>query len=236
MALKFKIAKLEEVEEQFRGLYVKNSDGGYSLEVDGGVDADRLKEFRETNVRLMKEAERFKDLNPEKYQELMELQRQREEKELIDKGEVDKVVQGRVEAMKKEYETQVQALTGTNTAMTRQLEMLMIDNTVRTAATKIGIRPEAVDDVLLRSKQVFSIKEGKVVALDAEGKIVYGKDGTTPLGIEEWSGGLKATAPHLYLDSKGAGAGGSGGGGRMGDPKAHGVSKISRGLDNAQFD
>jgi hypothetical protein len=238
MALKFKIAKLEDVEESLRGLYVKTADGTYVLEVDGASDNDRIKEFRERNIELLKEAEKYKDLNPEKYAQLMETQRLREEKELIDKGEVDKVIEGRVAAMKKEHQAAIDNLSNSNGQMTRQLESLLIDNTVRTAATKTGVRPEAVDDVLLRAKTVFSIKDGKVAALDSDGKVMYGKDGTTPLGIEEWSTGLKAVASHLYLGSNGSGANNgfnnnSGGGSNA---KLKGVQKISASLDDANYD
>lgn len=235
MALPFKIKNLEAVAEQFRSLYVKTNDGTYVLEVDGAVDNDKLKEFRDKNIELLKEAERYKDLNPEKYAELIELQRKRQEKELIDKGEVDQVIEGRVKTMKTEYETAISTRDASINQMTRQLESLLIDNTVRTAATKTGVRPEAVDDVLLRAKTVFSIKEGKVVALDKEGKVAYGKDGTTPLGIEEWSSTLKTTAPHLYLDSTGGGSPGGGGGSR-GSSSSTPVGKISSGLNDANFD
>ena len=236
MALPFKIKSLDAVAEAFRTLYIKHTDGTYVLEVDGAVDKETVTEFRNKNIELMKEAEKYKDLNPQKYQELMELQRQRQEKELIDKGEVDQVIEGRVKAMKAQYDTEISTRDTSISQMTRQLESLLIDNTVRTAATKTGVRPEAVDDVLLRAKTVFSIKEGKVVALDGEGKIAYGKDGTTPLGIEEWSTGLKTTAPHLYLGSTGGGGSGSGGGSGGRSTNATPISKISAGLDSANFD
>lgn len=235
MALKFKIKNLEEVAEPFRGLYVKMTDGSYSLEVDGAVDQDRLKEFRDKNIELLKEAEKYKDLNPQKYQELMELQRQRQEKELIDKGEVDQVIAGRIKTMKTEFDTTLAARDQSINTMSRQLESLLIDNTVRTAATKTGVRPEAVDDVLLRAKTVFTIKDGKVAALNEKGEVVYGKDGTTPLGIEEWSTGLKATAPHLYMGSTGGNAQGNGNGIRT-NSNATPTSKISAGLSDANFD
>lgn len=235
MALAFKIAKLEDVAEAFRPLYVKTTDGTYQLEVSGAVDKSVVDEFRTKNIELLKDAEKFKDLNPAKYQELLELDRKRQEKELLDKGEIDTVVNNRVQAMRSDYEKQVAELTKSGQTMTKQLETLLIDNAIRAAATKNGIRPEAVDDVLLRAKTVFSIREGKVMALDGESKPVYGKDGTTPLGTEEWLGGLKATAPHLYLSSQGGGSNnGAGGGNFNGGSTSNlkGVSKIAAGLSD----
>lgn len=238
MALAYIINKLEDVAEGLRALYVKMADGRYQLEVDGAVDKSKVDEFRNKNIELLKEAEKFKDLNPQKYQELMDLQRQREEKALLDAGEVDKVVNNRVTAMRQEYEANAAKLAATNTSMSRQLETLMIDNTVRAIATKTGVRAEAVDDVLLRAKNVFKIHEGQVVALDNEGKVVYGKDGTTPLNPEEWATGLKATAPHLYMSSQGGGASnGAGGGGFSGSgQKLNATGKIAAGIAAGGFD
>lgn len=233
MALAFRIAKIEDVAEAFRSLYVKTENGSYVLEVDGAVPKERLDEFRQKNIDLLKEADKYKDLNPEKYAELMELQRKREEKELLDKGEIDTVIANRVAAMKTEYEGKLGEVTKANSQMNRQLESLLIDNTVRVAAGKTGVRPEAVDDVLLRAKTMFQIKDGNVVALDEKGAIKYGKDGTTPLGIEEWSAGLKTQAPHLYLGSNGGGANtGAGGGGSGGSMSSatKGVGKIAASL------
>lgn len=236
MKLAYKVANIESVPEAFRSLYTKNSDGSYTLEVEGVVENDKLKEFRDKNIELLKEAEKYKDLNPEKYKELMELQRQRQEKELIDKGEVDQVIMSRVKAMKEEFETTAAAKDSTINQMTRQLESLLIDNTVRMAATKTGVRAEAVDDMLLRAKTVFSIKDGKVAATDSEGKIVYGKDGTTPLGIEEWSAGLKVVAPHLYMGSNGGGATGNVGGAGNSGNKSTPVGKIAGALNENNYD
>lgn len=235
MALAFRINKIEDVAEAFRPLYVKAENGTYVLEVDGAVPKERLDEFRQKNIDLMKEAEKYKDLNPEKYQELLELQRKREEKELLEKGEVDTVVNNRVAAMKTEMQSVIDQLNNSNKAMNGQLETLMIDNTVRTFATKNGVRPEAVDDVLLRAKTTFSIKEGKVVSVDDKGQVRYGKDGTTPLSIDEWSKDLKTGAPHLFMSSSGGGAGnglGGGNGGGSGNSNLRGVSKIASGLAN----
>jgi len=46
------------------------------------------------------------------------------------------------------------------------------------------------------------------VAVDANGDILFGKDGKTPLSPEEWADSLKETAPHLFPRAEGTGAGG----------------------------
>lgn len=234
MKLKFRIKSLDEVEEQYRSMYVKNADGSFTLEIEGVVPKETLDEFRNKNIELLKEAEKFKDLNPEKYQELLALQKKREEKELLDKGEIDTVIANRVQEMKTSYENQIKTLTENITTSNRQLETLMIDNTVRDMAIKSGVRETAVDDVLLRAKTKFSIKDGKVVALqvkDGKQEIVYGSDGQTPLGISEWGKNLKTEAPHLFKDSNGGGAQGSGSS-RPGQKATTALGKISAGLES----
>ena len=47
--LKFKISKLEDVEEAFRGLYEKHTDGAYYLSVDGAVSKDKLDILRDAD-------------------------------------------------------------------------------------------------------------------------------------------------------------------------------------------
>ena len=89
------------------------------------------------------------------------------------------------------------------------LSTLMIDNMVRAEASKLGVIPEAVDDVILRAKALYTIKDGVATPM-ADGKVVYGKDGTSPMPIAEWLTSVKKSARHLFLGSQGSGAGGGG--------------------------
>lgn len=236
MAMKFRIAKLEDVEEQYRGLYVKTEAGDYILQVEGAVGKEKLDEFRNNNIELQKMLDRYKDLTPEKVAELQALEKKRQEKELLDKGEIDKVIEGRVAEMKQNYENQINQITGQFQTANKQLEVLMIDNAVRDMAIKAGVRETAVDDVLLRAKSTFAIREGKVVALqvkDGKEEVVYGSDGTTPLDISGWGKNLKTAAPHLFKDSNGGGAPGSNPNNRGANRPTSALGKISAGLQEA---
>lgn len=204
--LKFKVAKLEDVAEQFRGLYAQGADGMFYLQAEGAVDKDRLDEFRNNNVNLMKEMEKYKDVDPAKYNELLAIQRKVEEKELIEKGEIDKLVNLRTQEMRRTLDQQIADLTKANEINVRQLETLTIDNAVREHAVKLGVQATAVDDVLLRAKTVFRLQEGKPVAVDKDGQVIFGKDGQTPMAVGEYVTGLKETAPHLFQPSTGTSA------------------------------
>lgn len=231
MKLKFKLDTLEGLDAAIAALYEQGADGAYYLSVDGVVGKDKLDEFRNNNVKLLKDLEKFKDVDLAKYQELLALAKKQEEKKLIDAGEIDKVVEQRVGEMKSTYENQIKTLTEQNSVAQRQLESLLIDNAVRDAAVKSGVQPTAVDDVLLRAKATFKIKDGNAVPVDAQGNVVYGKDGTSPMSVVDWTTGLKKQAPHLFQGSQGGGAQGSGKG-NVDTSKLTSAQKIAQGLDS----
>lgn len=210
MSLKFVVDSVDGLSADIAALYVKNQDGKFYLDVDGAVSKTKLDEFRENNVQLLKNLEKYKDVDPAKYAELLVLQTKANEKKLIDAGEIDKVVEQRVGQMRTTYTTEIETLKGANQVAQRQLESLLIDSAVRDAATKSGVRATAVEDVLLRAKATFRIKDGVSTPVDASGNVVYGKDGATPMTVVDWTASLKTHAPHLFESSQGGGAGGSG--------------------------
>ena len=92
--------------------------------------------------------------------ELLEIQRQLNEQELIKKGDVEGVVNSRVSTMKTTYDTQINELTTKLTVGQQQLHSLLVDNVIRIAASKNGAFPEALDDVVLRAKGVYTVENG----------------------------------------------------------------------------
>jgi len=230
--MKFKIAKLEDVEESLRQYYKAGADGAYYLEVEGAVDKSKLDEFRNNNIDLAKRLEAFKDMDPAKVQEMLDNERKIAEKKLIDAGDIEGLVNQRISAMKADHDKVINTLNGQLTVSNRQLETLLIDNSVREVAAKIGVVPSAVDDVLLRAKTVFKVEGGAPVAKDSAGNTIYGKDGTSSLGIGDWVGGLKEQAPHLFGTSAGSGAQNRGPGNINGNQKLSPAQKISAGLQN----
>lgn len=230
MALKFKIDKLEDVAEAVRSMYVAK-DGAYYLDVDGVVPKERLDEFRSNNITLQQQLDRFKNIDPNKYAELRQIQQEIEEGKLIKEGKLEEVVNLRVGTMKQTYEGQLADMTTQLTNANRQLETLMIDNVVRQVATKAGVIPTAVDDVVLRAKTTYVMEKGVPVP-KVNGEIIYGKDGTTPMPIDEWVTKLRTEAGHLFQGSSGSGAGGGTAGGRVDVSKMTALEKINYGLAN----
>lgn len=228
--MKFKYAKLEDIPEALRSYYAQGGDGAYYLQVEGAVAKERLDEFRNNNVTLQQQLEAFKGLDPTKVAEMLENERKIAEKKLIDAGDIEGLVNQRVSTMKTTYDTQVNDLQGKLSTTTRQLEVLLIDNSVREQATKLGVAPTAVDDVLLRAKTVFKVEEGRPVAKDAQGNVIYGKDGQTSLGLGEWIGGLKEQAPHLFGPSAGSGSNNNNRGGAPDKTNMSASQKIAAGM------
>lgn len=228
---KYRLTKtqFDALEEAKKAFYALNENGDYILQVEGAVDRSKIDEFRNNNIQLSQQLERFKGVDPDKIAEMLENERKIAEKKLIDAGDIEGLVTQRTTTMKQTYEGTINELQNKLNTSNRQLETLLIDNAVRAHAIKIGVTATAVDDVLLRAKTMFKVDDGQPVAKDAKGQIVYGKDGTNPLSIDEWMGGLKEQAPHLFGDSKG---GGSSNGGRNvpTDQKLTPAQKISQGL------
>ena len=208
MTIKARIKTLEEAPEAVRSLYVEK-DGEFVLPIEGMVSKDKLDEFRATNIELKKQVEaltdKFGDIDPDRYRELNEKAEKERSKKLIDSGKVDEMVTERVNAAKAGFDKEKKAIEDDKRKLGIQLEGLLIDNAVRDAAAKSGVRAGAVDDVLLRARQVFKVENGVAVAFDGE-KQLFGKTGDPMTVVEYINDKLSEAAPHLFEPSQGGGA------------------------------
>ena len=218
MALKFMLENLDGLDDGIKTLYSKHQDGKFYLDVDGAVAKNKVDEFRDNNISLKQQLEdmtdKFGKIDLDKYRTLMEKEALDDGKKRISMDKVDEVVAERTAAMKTEHATQIDALNGANKGLSGQLNGLLIDGAVRNSAVTAKVRSAALSDVVLRAQQTFRVIEGKAVAHDPDGKIMYGKDGSNPLSTDEWINGLKTDAPHLFETSSGGGAGSGSGSGR----------------------
>lgn len=227
MPLKSVLDSLDDVPEALRELYAQDGDR-YVLDLDE-VDAhpgvrnlksafEREKEDRRKAREQLRALEaklgEVADLDPQEAREALNKLREIEDKKLLDGGQVEEVVNRRTERMKQDYEqrlTKMQAaleeLTGDRDGLRRSLEEVVIDNGLREAAAKKSVRPSAIRDALGRLKPMFRVVEGKPVAMDGE-QVLYGRDGKSPLTMEEAVEGLIGEAPHLFEPSVGAGMNG----------------------------
>jgi hypothetical protein len=210
MTLKSVVDTLDGVPEPARELYAEK-DGKFHLQIDGMVPKARLDEFRQNNIDLQKKFEAFDGIDPVKARELAVQAAKIREGELIAAGKVDELLSERTNAMRQEYDAKLQAEQAARAATSRQLDAYLIDGGIQAAALKAGVKPSAMEDVLLRGRQVFRVEEGKVVA-KAGDKEIFGKSGEA-LTFGEWLVDLQKPAAHLFEPSQGTGAQGSQSGG-----------------------
>jgi hypothetical protein len=224
-----------KLDEGLQALYEEDKDaGGYVLAVNDLPFKSKLNEFKNNNRQLFEsqqkiekqrkeletKLEKFKDIDPEKYEKVLhqlEEVEKLEDAELIKAGKIDEVVSKRTVAMVNDHKNQlgakdgiIQKMSDERNQLRTRLGSLVIDTSVQSAVNKIGlVRPGAIADVLSRARGVFSIDEqGNMVPRDTKGEIRFGKD-SNPLTVEEWSASLLTEAPHLFEGGNGGGASGN---------------------------
>lgn len=216
--------------KELQSLYEKGQDGRYYLQVEGMAPAERVAEFRENNITLKKELEKFQGIDPVKHADLVKREKAIMDGKLVDEGKVEELIKGRVEGMRTEHQKAVDELVKKSQTLEARLSSVLIDSAVKSAAVSLGVLPTAVDDVVLRAKAVFQIKDGEAVAVNDRGDVIYGADPTKPMGIDEWVKTLKTKAGHLFQGFKGGGSGGPGGPGGVDTSKLSATQKIAQGL------
>ena len=170
----------------------------------------KLDDFRANNVKLMKDMEtlntKFEGIDLDGYKDMVKQQQSLKDKKLIDAGKIDELLDERTKSMRELHNKELDKIQGINGTLNKQLETLVIDNAVRDSATKSGVVDTGIDDVLLRSQSVFSLKDGKAVPHDADGNVIYGDGSNDPMTVQEWVKGQMEVAPHLFKSSQGGGS------------------------------
>ncbi|HWI57864.1 MAG TPA: hypothetical protein VNZ22_11605 [Bacillota bacterium] len=226
MALKFRYTKKEEIPTEHAGLYAER-EGAWVLEVEGAVDKSRLDEFRQTNIALLKERDelkhRFAGIDPE---QVKALEAEKQKLELQAHGhkpeEVERLIGERVKSARAEAEKQLAAIAAERDGLNARLINIQIDQGIMSAATRRGLRATALPDITARARQVFRLVDGLPRVLEADGKTVRtGKDGVSPMDLEEWIETQVTEAPHLFESQAGSGgttgSAGSSGAAPLGD-------------------
>jgi hypothetical protein len=225
MPLKYKFKTREEIPAEHAALYVER-DGAFCLDAEGATDKTKVDEFRATNNALKKELEdlnaRFDGIDPDEVRRLAEEKRKLElEAQGHKPEEIEKIVVERVKGLKADWDKQLSAVTSERDSLTTRLTAIQIDQGVITTATKRGLRPTAIPDITARARTVFKLVNGVPRAFEPDGQTVrYGKDGVTPMTLEEWVDAQVSDAPHLFESNAGGGATGNGSGGTGGSSRS----------------
>ncbi|HMJ92414.1 MAG TPA: hypothetical protein VK530_21505 [Candidatus Acidoferrum sp.] len=226
MALKFKINSKAEVPAEQAGLYTER-DGAFFLDVEGAVEKAKLDEFRANNIAITKERDelkqRFDGIDPDAVRALAAEKQKLEEAAQLKAGEVEKVFENRTKALKGDFDKQLSAVATERDALNARLVAIQIDQGVITVASKRGLRASAMPDITARARGVFRLVNGLPTAFDADGQTVRtGKDGVTPMTLEEWVDAQVSEAPHLFESNSGGGAAGNASGGSGAGARANG--------------
>ena len=217
MPLKYKYPTQQEIPAEQSALYVER-EGAFYLDVEGVTDKVKADELRTHNIELRKQIEerdaRFEGIDPEAVRQLAAEKLRLEEEQRLKDGKFQEVMESRLKAQKVDSDKLLTSVTGERDAYFAQLTAIQIDQGVLTAATKRGLRPTALPDITARARQTFKLVNGVPQAFEADGKTVrYGKDGITPMTLEEWMDTQVSDAPHLFEANAGGGAASNGAGG-----------------------
>jgi len=139
----------------------------------------------------------------------------------VDKSRVEEVRSSNVALMsqlaeqKKRFEAieseQVKSIAAERDSLNAKLTAIQVDQGVLTVATKKGLRPTAVPDITARARVVFKLVDGAPRAYEGDGQTVrVGRDGVTPMSLDEWVDQQVADAPHLFEANSGSGASSTG--------------------------
>lgn len=212
---------LDNLPEAVHGMYDKVGED-YVLQVDDSEYKKRIAEFRQNNIELLRKqdemAAKLKSLegiDPKVFAEMKKKLEEGEDQGLIDEGKIDELVEKRVERMRAEFESKVNALTSAKEEASKnaqqykgKLENVLIDSQIGNAVSAAGaVRKGAMADVLGRARNTWKLDDnGNPVALNADGTTMYGSSGDKPLTMEEWSNDLVLNAPFLFEASSGGGS------------------------------
>ena len=210
MALQESYGTQEEIPENVRSDYVEK-DGTWVLSLlTKYVAKNKLDEFRTNNRSLIKDKEalqtqllKFKDLDPEKYQEAVAKLQELEDARLLEKGEF-----GTLKArMEQEHADAIKAEKVKGKAIQDTLDGERIDNATARIVLAHALPEEGNMRYVqadIRAAASIDAETGKVVFLDDKGLKIKNDDGEV-LTHEEY---IKAYIPksNLFRKSQGGGA------------------------------
>ncbi len=176
-----------------------------------GLKANR-QSFQDQLAKTQEQLAKYKGIDPEAAQALLARFESEEEKQLLQQGNLEGIVDRRVDKMRAKFDADMSEKDKTlQASLDRQqkLEQRAIAAEITKAASEAGAIPTALTDFVQRAQGSFALTEkGDVVAVDSEGNQLFDVDGKTPLSAKAWAESLQADAPHLFSKPNSGGAAG----------------------------
>lgn len=195
------------LEEQTKGLKTKNS------ELLGKFG--ELKEFKS----------KFDGVDVDSLLQFAEKAKQDDITKKLSEGKFDEVLAQKTDLMRSDYEQKLSE----QTSRAQTLESKVLNGFIATYAAQAGVQPEAIDLVNMLAQSQFKLDaNGDPVAVNAQGEVINGKDGKTPLSITDWLASLRESKPLLWGTPQGSGAQGSKGSGKVDILKADGSVNLTK--------
>lgn len=225
MALKALLTKdeFEKLHDSIKEHYKQEGDN-YILDTDDSGYKNKLKEFRDNNIKLLKEQKDlidqiklFDGIDPDKVKEaekkLLELQDQ----QLLDEGKMEELLEVRTERMKKDFDNKYVALEEANTKLEErastsesQLHIKMVDAKIAAAINDVGtVRKGAMPDILARAGKIWKLNGELDLVAMKEDQVIIGTDGKSNLTPKEYATQLLQDAPFFFEGSSGGNSGGN---------------------------
>lgn len=249
--LKEILSNLEGLDDTLKGLYAKQEDGTFVLELDGKDTKKRLDEFRDNNVNYLKERDaalkantdlqkQYKgvDLNAYKAGQAALAQiTDAEERKLLSENKFEEVYSRRNKNAQAHFSTELAARQTaieerdtTITGLRATLGKTKVEQELQRALSDSGVRVKqnAMDDLLSRVHSTFRVDDNGDISPMANGSIIRGAKGdplTMLEGIQSWASGKGS---HLFETGGGGGAQGSGSGSGSNRQAATGKIRVNR--------
>ncbi|UOO89121.1 hypothetical protein LVJ82_17020 [Vitreoscilla massiliensis] len=172
-------------------------------------------ELLNAQKQLKEQLKQFDGIDPEATRNMLKRFENDEEAKLIAAGNVDEVVNRRVDRMQSDFDKNLkiaQAETQKYQQKAQNLEQTVINGHVAQAAAAAGVLPNAIDDIAALSKGMFALNDqGQALLIGADGQPQYAADGKTPMTAHDWVSNMKETKPYFFPSAQGGGARGSDG-------------------------
>ncbi len=197
MKTEFKSDMQSAIDEAVQGLKSKNN------------------ELLDEKKKISSTLKNFEDIDPEKAKEALKFLEENEDARLIRDGKIDELLDRRTSQMRSDHEAKTKEISDELLKATQQgtlyeglYKAKIVEDAIRAEAHKAKVRPEAIKDILLRGKSVFSLSEdGKTVESRDKntGKLTKTADDKV-LTTTNWLEGLKKESPHYWMQSNSANA------------------------------
>jgi bacterioferritin (cytochrome b1) len=217
--LKAFVTALEELPENLREYYKQQDDGRYKYNADDVEDVTGLKsalgherdDRKAYNEKYTTLAEKVDGMDLDLAKDLLAQHEKGKRKKMIEEDRVEELIAGelekRISKMQENHQAEMGTVADERDKLKSRLEVVLIDNSLTTEASKAGVLADALPDVIRRGRERFYLEGDAVVAKDGDGNILYGADGKSSQMPGEFMEELKGGARHLFQPSKGGGAG-----------------------------